>query len=161
MGPSSGGVPRHPRVRCTPGGRAVVCPRRQRDRRADLVRFLTGTRRDEGEERRLWSRDMRFAHRLNAYLPATRSYELDAGVVVIGPADQLTDAFAAEIAAKSQNAAYGIVPLDSTLPEGERHLVGLSAAVQQSGLAERIGMAQSSHVVQAKMLDYFIPLRNG
>jgi len=124
------------------------------------VRFLTGTRRDEGEERLLWSRDMRFAHRLNAYLPATRSYELDAGVVVIGPADQLTDAFAAEIAAKSQNAAYGIVTLDSTLPEGERHLVGLSAAVQQSGLAERIGMAQSSHVVQTKMLDYFFTLRN-
>jgi EAL domain-containing protein (putative c-di-GMP-specific phosphodiesterase class I) len=126
----------------------------------DLVRFLTGSRRSDEDERLLWSRDMRFAHRLAAYLPATRSYELDAGIVVIGAADDLTDAFAAEVAAASRNAAYGLVTLDSTLPEGERHLIGLSAAVQQSGLAERIGMAQSSHQMQTKMLDYFFTLRN-
>ena len=123
------------------------------------MRFLTGSRRSDEDERLLWSRDMRFAHRLAAYLPATRSYELDAGIVVIGAADDLADAFAAAVAAASRNAAYGLVTLDSTLPEGERHLVGLSAAVQQSGLAERIGMAQSSQVVQTKMLDYFFSLR--
>jgi EAL domain-containing protein (putative c-di-GMP-specific phosphodiesterase class I) len=35
----------------------------------------------------------------------------------------------------------------------------MSAAVQLSGLAERIGMAQSTQVVQTKMLDYFFSLR--
>jgi EAL domain-containing protein (putative c-di-GMP-specific phosphodiesterase class I) len=35
----------------------------------------------------------------------------------------------------------------------------MSAAVQLSGLADRIGMAQSTQVVQTKMLDYFFSLR--
>ena len=35
----------------------------------------------------------------------------------------------------------------------------MSSAVQLSGLAERIGMAQSTQVVQTKMLDYFFSLR--
>ena len=160
MGPSSGigrlaGARTMARI-----GRFVPRHGRNDTRELALVRFLTGSRRSDEDERLLWSRDMRFAHRLSAYLPATRSYELDAGIVVIGAADDLTDAFAAEVAAASRNAAYGLVTLDSTLPEGERHLVGLSAAVQASGLAERIGMAQSSHVVQTKMLDYFFTLRN-
>ena len=38
-----------------------------------------------------------------AYLPATARYELDAGIVVIGPADDLTDALAAEVAAASRS----------------------------------------------------------
>jgi EAL domain-containing protein (putative c-di-GMP-specific phosphodiesterase class I) len=123
------------------------------------VRFLTGSRR-EGEQRLLWSRDLRFANRVAAILPDVQSFELDAGVVLIGPADVLTDAEAAKVAAASQSPAYGLVTLDSALPEGERHLVGLSAAVQQSGLAERIGMAQSSQLVQTKMLDYFFALKD-
>jgi EAL domain-containing protein (putative c-di-GMP-specific phosphodiesterase class I) len=123
------------------------------------VRFLTGARRED-DERLLWSRDLRFAHRLAATLPSVRAYELDAGAVLIGPTDELTDARAAEIAAASHSPAYGLVTLDLTLPEGERHLVALSAAVQQSGLGERIGMAQSSQLVQTKMLDYFFTLKN-
>jgi EAL domain-containing protein (putative c-di-GMP-specific phosphodiesterase class I) len=39
-------------------------------------------------------------------------------------------------------------------------VVALSAAVQLSGLAERIGMAQTTQVVQTKMLDYFFSLKN-
>src|SRR4029078_13588355 len=35
----------------------------------------------------------------------------------------------------------------------------MSAAVELSGLADRIGMAQSTQVVQTKMLDYFFSLR--
>ncbi|HEY7131012.1 MAG TPA: EAL domain-containing protein, partial [Candidatus Limnocylindrales bacterium] len=124
------------------------------------MRFLVGSKRPDGEERLLWSRDLRFAHRLVADLPTVRFYELDAGIVVIGPADELTDAYAAEVAAKSHSPAYGLVTLDAALPEGERNLVALSSAVQQSGLAERIGMAQTSQVVQTKMLDYFFTLRN-
>jgi EAL domain-containing protein (putative c-di-GMP-specific phosphodiesterase class I) len=124
------------------------------------VRFLAGSKRVDGDERLLWSRDLRFAHRLVANLPNVRSYELDAGIVVIGPSSDLTDAHAAEIAAANHAPAYGLVTLDGGLPEGERHLLALSSAVQQSGLAERIGMAQTSQLVQTKMLDYFFTLRN-
>jgi len=124
------------------------------------VRFLLGAKRDDVDERLLWCRDVRFAHRLLDALPDCRSYELDAGIVVIGPAAALTDARAVEIAAAVHSPAYGLVSLDPSLPEGERHLVALSAAVQQSGLAERIGMAQSSQMMQSKMLDYFLTLKN-
>jgi EAL domain-containing protein (putative c-di-GMP-specific phosphodiesterase class I) len=124
------------------------------------VRFLLATKHEESDDRLLWSRDVRFAHRVLALVPGYRSYELDAGIVVIGSADELTDARATEIAAAVRSPAYGLVSLDPTLPEGERHLVALSAAVQQSGLAERIGMAQSSQMMQSKMLDYFLTLKN-
>lgn len=127
------------------------------------MRFLHGTRPDDGHgplERLLWSRDIRFAHRLSALVPGCRSFELDSGIVVIGPAETLTDARAAEIASGVHSPSYGLVTLDPRLPEGERHLVGLSAAVQQSGLADRIGMAPSGHMLQTKMLDYFFSLRN-
>jgi EAL domain-containing protein (putative c-di-GMP-specific phosphodiesterase class I) len=124
------------------------------------VRFLLGTKHADDDDRLLWSRDVRFAHRLLDAVPGSRSYELDSGIVVIGPAAGLTDARTAEIAAAVRSPAYGLVSLDPTLPEGERHLVGLSAAVQQSGLAERIGMAQSSQMMQSKMLDYFFTLKN-
>jgi EAL domain-containing protein (putative c-di-GMP-specific phosphodiesterase class I) len=125
-----------------------------------LVRFIHGSKRQDGDERLLWSRDIRFAHRLLEALPGARSYELDAGIVVIGRAEDLTDTRAAEISAAVRSPAYGLVSLDLGLPEGERHLVALSSAVQQSGLAERIGMAQSSQMIQSKMLDYFFTLRN-
>ena len=47
----------------------------------------------------------------------------------------------------------------ASLPERDRYLVAMSAAVLLSGLADRIGMAQSTQVVQTKMLDYFFSLR--
>ena len=124
------------------------------------MRFLQGSKPAASEARLLWSRDIRFAHRLAAATPRCQTYELDAGIVVIGPADALTDARAAEIAAAVHSPSYGLVTLDPRLPEGERHLVALSAAVQQSGLAERIGMAPSGQLLQTKMLDYFFTLRN-
>jgi EAL domain-containing protein (putative c-di-GMP-specific phosphodiesterase class I) len=135
-----------------------MCPIMRRN--GELVRFLHGAKQAESDDRLLWSRDVRFAHRLLAAVPGCRSYELDAGIVVIGPAGALTDARAAEISAAVRSPAYGLVSLDPTLPEGERHLMALSAAVQQSGLAERIGMAQSSQMMQSKMLDYFFTLKN-
>jgi EAL domain-containing protein (putative c-di-GMP-specific phosphodiesterase class I) len=124
------------------------------------VRFLIGTKHADDDDRLLWSRDVRFAHRLLDAVSGSRSYELDSGIVVIAPAAGLTDARVAEIAAAVRSPAYGLVSLDPTLPEGERHLVALSGAVQQSGLAERIGMAQSSQMMQSKMLDYFFTLKN-
>ena len=124
------------------------------------MRFLSGAKREVSDERLLWSRDIRFARRMLAAAPICRSYELDAGIVVIGPAAELTDSRVAEIAAAVRSPGYGLVSLDPSLPEGERHLMGLSAAVQQSGLADRIGMAQSSQMLQTKVLDYFFTLKN-
>ena len=124
------------------------------------MRFLTGGKRAGGDDRLLWSRDIRFARRLADAVPNGRVFELDAGIVVIGPAGELTDARASQIAAAAHSPAYGLVTLDASLPEGERHLVALSAAVQQSGLAERIGMAQTGQLIQTKMLDYFFTLKN-
>jgi EAL domain-containing protein (putative c-di-GMP-specific phosphodiesterase class I) len=123
------------------------------------VRFFSPQPRS-GEERLLWSRDIRFGHRLAIELPECRLLELESGTVVIGPAAQLTDALAAEVAEEVHSPPYGLVTLDMSLPEGERHLAGMSAAVQLSGLADRIGMAPSTQVVQTKTLDYFFNLRN-
>jgi EAL domain-containing protein (putative c-di-GMP-specific phosphodiesterase class I) len=125
-----------------------------------LVRFLMGAKHADGDDRLLWSRDIRFARRLAEAVPNGRVFELDAGIVVIGPASELTDTRASQVAAAVHSPPYGLVTLDASLPEGERHLVGLSAAVQQSGLAERIGMAQTGQLMQTKMLDYFFTLKN-
>jgi EAL domain-containing protein (putative c-di-GMP-specific phosphodiesterase class I) len=124
------------------------------------VRFLLGAKRAEGDDRLLWSRDIRFARRLAEVVPSGQVFELDAGIVVIGPAEELTDARANQVAAAVHSPAFGLVTLDASLPEGERHLMALSAAVQQSGLAERIGMAQTGQLMQTKMLDYFFTLKN-
>ena len=97
--------------------------------------------------------------RLAAQVEDGRLLELDTGIVLIGPADALTDARAAEVANSANDPEYGLVALDAALPERDRYLVAMSSAVQLSGLAERIGMAQSTQVVQTKMLDYFFSLR--
>ena len=123
--------------------------------------FLRATRR-QADERLLWSRDIRFVHRLAARLPEAHVLELDSGTVLIASAERLTDAAAADVAASSGSEhppEYGLVPLDATLPERDRYLTAMSSAVQVSGLAERIGMAQSTQVIQTKMLDYFFSLR--
>ena len=54
---------------------------------------------------------------------------------------------------------YGLATVDAGLPEADRYLTALSEAVQVSGLADRIGMAQTTQVVQTKTLDYFFSLR--
>ena len=82
-------------------------------------------------------------------------------MVVIGPASELTDARAAAIA-RRRSTRRRTASSTSTRPspEGERHIAAMAEAVQQSGLADRIGMSQSSQVVQMKTLDYFFSLRN-
>jgi EAL domain-containing protein (putative c-di-GMP-specific phosphodiesterase class I) len=72
----------------------------------------------------------------------------------------MTEALVAEIARGVRSPDYGLVAIDRSLPESDRYVVALSAAVQLSGLADRIGMAQSTQVVQTKTLDYFFNLRN-
>jgi len=123
------------------------------------VRFLS-SRKTIGEERLLWSRDVRFARLLKFHVAGARELELESGMVVIAPASELTDARAAEIAATVHSPAYGLVTLDASLDEGSRYLSAMSAAVLQSGLADRIGMAQSGQVIQTKTLDYFFNMRN-
>ncbi|HEX5012755.1 MAG TPA: EAL domain-containing protein [Candidatus Limnocylindrales bacterium] len=86
--------------------------------------------------------------------------ELESGMVVIGPASEMTDALAAAIAKDVHSPAYGLVDLDPRLDEPERHLAGMAEAVQLSGLADRIGMSPSTTVAQMKTLDYFFSLRN-
>lgn len=122
------------------------------------MRFLS-TQRRATEERLLWSRDIRFVHRLAMLIDGGRLIELDTGTVLIGPADTLTDDIAADVAQAANGPEYGLVAVDDGLAERDRYLVAMSAAVQLSGLADRIGMAQSTQVVQTKMLDYFFNLR--
>ncbi len=124
------------------------------------MRFFTTHRGEADDERLLWSRDIRYANRLAEAIPDAHVLELDSGTAIIAPASVLTEALAAEIARGVRNPGYGMVMIDPTLPESDRYVVALSAAVQLSGLADRIGMAQSTHVVQTKTLDYFFNLRN-
>ena len=97
--------------------------------------------------------------RLAAFVDGGRLVELDTGTVLVGPADNLTDGIAAAVAEAANTPDYGLVTVDGSLPERDRYLIAMSAAVQLSGLADRIGMAQSTQVVQTKMLDYFFSLR--
>jgi EAL domain-containing protein (putative c-di-GMP-specific phosphodiesterase class I) len=124
------------------------------------VRFFKSESRQQEEERLLWTRDIRFANRLAEALPDAHLLELESGTAVIAPAYDLTESLAAETARVVHNPPYGIVMLDPSLPESDRYVVALSAAVQQSGIADRIGMAQSTQVMQTKTLDYFFNLRN-
>ncbi len=114
----------------------------------------------QGDQRLLWSRDIRFAHRLAQSIEGARVMELESGTVLIAPASELTDSMAAEVSAMVHSPAYGLVSLDASLPDGERHIAAMSEAVLLSGLADRIGMAPSTQVVQTKTLDYFFNLRN-
>ncbi|HET9345389.1 MAG TPA: EAL domain-containing protein [Candidatus Limnocylindrales bacterium] len=123
------------------------------------MRFFQSSK-STAQERLLWSRDIRFATRLAGATPGSRILELESGMVVIGPASEMTDTRAAAIAEEVHSPAYGLVDLDRSLGEGERHLAAMAEAVQLSGLADRIGMSPSSQVVQMKTLDYFFSLRN-
>lgn len=113
-----------------------------------------------GDERLLWSRDTRFVARLHEGLPGSRIIELESGSCLIAAADTLTDRAADEISRASGEPEYGLVAVDSRLHETDRYITALSSAVQLSGLADRIGMAQSMQIVQTKTLDYFFNLRN-
>ncbi|MDO8484151.1 MAG: EAL domain-containing protein [Candidatus Limnocylindrales bacterium] len=122
------------------------------------MRFLSARQRG-AEEQLLWSRDIRFVHRLAAVVRGSRVLDLETGTVLIAPRDALTEPTAADVAGTVNGPEYGLVAVDGSLPSSDRYLVAMSAAVQLSGLADRIGMAQSTQVVQTKMLDYFVSLR--
>jgi EAL domain-containing protein (putative c-di-GMP-specific phosphodiesterase class I) len=123
-------------------------------------RFFTPQQRELADERLLWTRDIRFANRLAEAIPDAHVLELESGTAIIAPTSELTESLAGEIARTVRNPPYGMVSIDQAIPEADRYVVALSAAVQLSGLADRIGMAQSTQVMQTKTLDYFFNLRN-
>ena len=122
------------------------------------MRLTLGPKR-RADERLLWSRDIRFVHRLAAVVPGARALELDSGAVLIAAAAELTETVADRVAAETRDAQYGLATVDPGLPDADRYLTALSEAVQVSGLADRIGMARTTQVVQTKTLDYFFSLR--
>ena len=92
--------------------------------------------------------------------PAAACSSSTPGIVLIAPAEELTDRRRPRVASEANTPRVRPGRASTTtLPERDRYLVAMSAAVQLSGLAERIGMAQSTQVVQTKMLDYFFSLR--
>ncbi|MGH2512403.1 MAG: EAL domain-containing protein, partial [Candidatus Limnocylindrales bacterium] len=101
----------------------------------------------------------RYLHALEGRLPDGRLIELAAGGCLIAPAERLTDTLAAEVGASTGNPDYGLVLVDASLPESEKYLHALTAAVQLSGIADRIGMGQTAQAVQSKLLDLFFAIR--
>jgi len=120
------------------------------------VRFFANQRR--GDERLIWSRDVRFLHRLNEHVPGGRLIELPAGAILIAPAENLTENLATEVAGPS-GPEFGLVEVDASLPESEKYLYALTAAVELSGIGNRIGMSQTVHDIQSKLLNLFFAIR--
>jgi EAL domain-containing protein (putative c-di-GMP-specific phosphodiesterase class I) len=125
----------------------------------DQVR-LFGNQRRQDDERLLWTRDIRFANRLGRALPGAQLVELETGVCIVAPASVMTDHTVALMARQARDPDYGLVAVDSDLPDSERYLRAFSSAVQLSTIADRIGMAQTTQVAQTKILDHFFVLRN-
>jgi EAL domain-containing protein (putative c-di-GMP-specific phosphodiesterase class I) len=63
------------------------------------------------------------------------------------------------VAGPSGGIDYGLVAVDAGLPESDKYLHALTAAVQLSGIADRIGMSQTVQAIQSKMLDLFFAIR--
>jgi EAL domain-containing protein (putative c-di-GMP-specific phosphodiesterase class I) len=122
------------------------------------MRFFQGRRTDD--ERLLWTRDIRFANRLAQTISGARLLELESGTAVIAAGAEMSDSQVADVARASHSPEYGLVPVDPRLSPMDRYVVALSAAVQLSGLADRIGMARSTQIIQTKTLDYFFNLRS-
>ena len=112
------------------------------------MRFFTGPR--HPAESLLWSRDVRFIYRLAQAVSGGRLLELESGMCIIAPASELTDVRASAIARESHSPEYGLVQVDESILEADRYLVALGAAVQQSGIADRIGMGRSLAVAQTQ-----------
>ena len=117
------------------------------------MRFINRTSRNE--ERLLWSRDERFVARVAAGAPGATHLVLASGAVIIGSGEAMTDAVVAAMAGPTD---YGLIALDMQLPPVERYLTGLADAVQQSGIADRVGMLTSPVTAYHKVMDAFLAL---
>jgi len=117
------------------------------------VRFIG--RSPRAEERLLWARDERFVARVAAGVPDALHLVLASGAVVIGSGEAMTDAVVAAMAGPTD---YGLIALDMHVPPVERYLTGLADAVQQSGIADRVGMLTSPIAAYHKVMDAFLAL---
>ena len=122
-------------------------------RSGDRVRFINRVTRIE--ERLLWSRDERFVARVAVGVPDAMHLVLASGAVIIGSGEAMTDAVVAAMAGPTD---YGLIALDMHLPPIERYLTGLADAVQQSGIADRVGMLTSPVTAYHKVMDAFLAL---
>ncbi len=113
--------------------------------------------RHPGDERLFWTRDHRFARGVADAAFGSRILDLEAGWCVIALAAALDDPVVADLA---DGQPYGLVAIDPAAPAPDRYLHALADAVQQSGIADRIGMDQSPIIAAGKLLDYFFTLRN-
>ncbi len=109
------------------------------------------------DERLFWARDDRFGRAVARAAPGSRILDLDSGWCVIGPAAALDDVAVAGLA---DGRPYGLVPVDPAAAAPDRYLHALTAAVQASGIADRIGMDRSPVVAAGKLLDYFFTLKS-
>ncbi len=117
------------------------------------VRWLN--RSAPGDERLLWSRDERFVAQVAARVPRGQHIVLASGAVLIGAGEEMADAVVAALAGPTD---YGLIALDRHLPPVERYLTGLADAVQQSGIADRVGMISSPVAAYHKVMDAFLAL---
>lgn len=108
------------------------------------------------DERLLWSRDERFVGQLAQVLHGTRVLPLHVGACLIGPLEAMGEARISQLAGEIR---YGLVRVDGTAAETDRYLLAMTEAVQQSGIADRVGMSQSPTAVHNKILDTFFALR--
>src|SRR2546425_663951 len=92
------------------------------------MRFFTTPR--PTDESLLWSRDIRFVHRLAETIHGGRLLELESGICLIAPAAVLTDARATEVARANRSPEYGLVRVDRSIPAADRYLMALASAVQ-------------------------------
>lgn len=113
--------------------------------------------RHPAEEALLWCQESRLAAQVADAVSGCRILELDSGWCVIGPAEGLAEPRIADLL--DEGARYGLAPVGGSLPVPDRHLHALAAAVQLSGLADRIGMGRTQAIVATKLLDLFFALR--
>src|SRR5918992_235216 len=119
------------------------------------MRWLT--RAGKTEERLLWSRDERFVRFVADRVPGATVIPIASGAVLIGGREQMTEAYVASVAGTTP---YGLVTLDLGRPQPERYLAALAEAVQQSGIADRVGMTPSPVAGLHKVMDAFVALRD-
>jgi EAL domain-containing protein (putative c-di-GMP-specific phosphodiesterase class I) len=105
------------------------------------------------EERLLWSRDERLVTQLAESLPGSRVVPIASGAYLIASSPELTDAF---VSSRTQDTRYGLVTLEQSVEPGDRVAIALADAVQQSGLADRIGMGITSLAADNRRLDSFL-----
>jgi len=117
------------------------------------VRWLN--RGSQGEERLLWSRDERFVAQVATRVPHGTHIVIASGAVLIGTGDEMADAVVSALAGPVD---YGLIALDPLMPPVERYLTGLADAVQQSGIAYRVGMLTSPISAYHKVMDAFLAL---